>query len=94
MKDEIIKISQNLVQGVITEMEAQTLLLGLFAVSKSLQPEFKPVYDFLWGMGELEKKGLLPLFLYESKEQISEIKSLLYSVKKLIIWKLENLTKI
>ena len=80
MKDEIIKISQDLEQGVITEMEAQTLLLGLFAVSKSLRPEFKPVYDFLWRMGELEKRGLLPLFLYESKEQISEIKSFLDNI--------------
>lgn len=35
MKDEIIKISQDLEQGAITEMEAQTLLLGLFAVSTS-----------------------------------------------------------
>lgn len=36
MKDKIIKIVQDLEQGTITEIEARTLLLGLFDVSVSL----------------------------------------------------------
>ena len=36
MKDKIIKIAQDLEQGTITEIEARTLLLGLFDVSVSL----------------------------------------------------------
>ena len=36
MKDKIIKIAQDLEQGTITEIEARTLLSGLFDVSVSL----------------------------------------------------------
>ena len=35
MKDKIIKIAEDLKQGIITETKAQTLLLGLFGVSNS-----------------------------------------------------------
>ena len=35
MKKEIIKIAKDLDQGIITETEAQNLLLGLFGVSGS-----------------------------------------------------------
>jgi hypothetical protein len=38
MKTELSKVAQDLEQGKITEIEAQTLLLGLFSVSKSLRP--------------------------------------------------------
>ena len=34
MKTELIKIAQDLEKGTITEKEAQTLLLGLFSVTK------------------------------------------------------------
>jgi hypothetical protein len=36
MKEQILKIAQDLKQGIITETEAQNLLLNLFAVSVSL----------------------------------------------------------
>ena len=34
MKQKIIKIAQDLEQGTVTTEQAQTLLLGLFSVSK------------------------------------------------------------
>ena len=43
MKDKIIKIAKELEQGIITEIEAQNLLLGLFGVSVSLP--FPDDYD-------------------------------------------------
>jgi hypothetical protein len=36
MKEQILKIAQDLEQGTITETEAQNLLLGLFGVIKSV----------------------------------------------------------
>lgn len=36
MKEQILKIAQDLEKGIITETEAQNLLLGLFGVSGSL----------------------------------------------------------
>jgi hypothetical protein len=39
MKEQILKIAKDLEQGMITENEAQTLLLGLFGVSVSLPHE-------------------------------------------------------
>lgn len=39
MKEQILKIAKDLEQGMITENEAQTLLLDLFGVSVSLPHE-------------------------------------------------------
>jgi hypothetical protein len=36
MKEQILKIAQDLEQGTITEIESQNLLLGLFGVSVQL----------------------------------------------------------
>lgn len=36
MKEQMLKIAQDLEQGTITETEAQNLLLGLFGVIKSV----------------------------------------------------------
>ena len=36
MKEQILKITKDLEQGTITDIEAQNLLLGLFGVSGSL----------------------------------------------------------
>jgi hypothetical protein len=36
MKEQILKIAQDLEQGIITDTEAQNLLLGLFGVSVQL----------------------------------------------------------
>jgi hypothetical protein len=36
MKEQILKIAQDLEQGTITETKAQNLLLGLFGVIKSV----------------------------------------------------------
>ena len=38
MKNEIIKIADDLRNGLVTTEQARTLLLGLFGVSGSLQP--------------------------------------------------------
>ena len=46
MKNEIIKTAKDLEQGIITETEAQTLLLGLFSVSGSVLKD-KDHYDAL-----------------------------------------------
>ena len=46
MKDKIIKIAQDLEQGIITETEARTLLLGLFDVSGSFTAyDMERAYD-------------------------------------------------
>ena len=46
MKDKIIKIAQDIEQGTITEIEARTLLLGLFDVSGSFTAsDMERAYD-------------------------------------------------
>ena len=43
MKEQILKIAQDLEQGTITETEAQNLLLGLFGVSVQCEHPYNSV---------------------------------------------------
>jgi hypothetical protein len=58
MKEQILKVAKDLEQGTITDIEAQTLLLGLFGVSGSLPTEeqvLQTIFDCVFIRGiELE----------------------------------------
>jgi hypothetical protein len=46
MKEQILKIAQDLEKGIITDTEAQSLLLGLFGVSGSFTAyDMERAYD-------------------------------------------------
>ena len=62
MKEEILEIAEKLKQNTITEKEAETLLLDLFGVRKSL-PNDLDIEDFGFDSRsfELYKQGKHPL---------------------------------
>lgn len=66
MKTELSKIAQDLEKGTITELEAETLLLGLLGVSGSLtmkveQMEFIPEEPYLSAIISWEKGNMWEL---------------------------------
>lgn len=66
MKTELSKIAQDLEKGTITELEAETLLLGLLGVSGSLtmkveQMEFIPEEPYLSDIISWEKGNMWEL---------------------------------
>ena len=75
MKEQRLEILQKVANGELTPEQAETKLLGLSIVGKSLHPELKPVYDFIESMQELKRIGLLEPFLYENKEQVAKLKA-------------------
>jgi len=89
MKTEILKIAQDLEQGKITELEAQTLLLGLFSVTKRFS--FVELQNILrkpkLALISKDLKNILTIGNeepYDSKEDIDFIKK--YAGKKALVY--------
>lgn len=71
MKTELIKIAQDLEQGVINDQEARTLLLGLLGVSNRFDSKYKPPFRVgrKQGKAVLDANGREVIFFKDSEEQ-------------------------
>ena len=70
MKEQMLKIAKDLEQGMITEIEAQNLLLGLFGVSNRREL----LIDFWMSIGSLTKnRGIAEIAVDEYLKSINSL---------------------